>query len=310
MLLSLRSGLDSEVSWALERLCRLSCNDQFTLSSIPGLVDALFEWPEWYLSEYGQDSSSEQRKGKGKSDTPLFAPSFVEERHRRYALESMFVLRNAAVGNQNASELSAHSRTRPLILRALDSLDLNTDDNTQFVLYSLELLHCLAGTLVLPSTKGTNSTSNLVPTLERIARESTNRSMIIASLSALTLLFNIPQNISHISEASPALGASIRYLPLYQDTALVDACLNFIYAHLSSPPMTKAFLLHPDLPHVLKVLVGYILAQQGKEMATLDITAPGHQVPIVKTESVIDEPSEDELQRLGVLSEPERCYQW
>ncbi|KAL5494736.1 RSC9 [Sanghuangporus weigelae] len=314
MLLSLRSGLDSEVSWALERLCRLSCNDQFTLSSIPGLVDALFEWPEWYLSEYGRGSSSEQ-KGKSKmlseaAAAPLFAPSFVEERHRRYALESLFILRNAAVGNQNASELSAHAKTRPLIVRALDSLDLTTDENTQFILYCLELLHCLAGTFVLPSANGGANALNLVPTLERIAGDSTNRSMIMASLSALTLLFNIPQNMSHINESSPALAACVRYLPLYQDKALVDACLNFIYAHLSSPPMTKAFLLHPDLPHVLKVLVGYILSQQEKELATLDITAPGHQVPIVKTQSVVEELTEEELEKLGVLSEPERCYQW
>ncbi|EJC98721.1 uncharacterized protein FOMMEDRAFT_129050 [Fomitiporia mediterranea MF3/22] len=319
MLLSLRSGLDSEVTWALERLCRLSCNDQFQLSSIPGLVDALFEWPEWFLREYGlpstlssstQDSGLKGTKRVNAAAASLFAPTSTEERHRRYALESLFILRNAALGSQNASELSAHSKTRPLIIRALYELDLDTDENTQFVLYTLELLHCLAGTYVLPPAKGNTTAPNPVPALEKLAGESSNRAIIISALSALTALFGIPHNVSHTNESSPALTACIRYLPLYQDTALVDACLNFFYAHLSYPPMTKAFLLHPDMPGVLKALVGYMVSQQDKETATLDISAPSHSVPSVKVESVIDDLSEEELQRIGVLSEPERCFEW
>ena len=310
MLLSLRSGLDSEVDWALERLCRLSCNDQFALSSIPGLIDALFEWPEWYLKEYGRGPSGSKGKGKTSAMQALFAPSPDEEHHRRYALESLFILRNAAVGSQNASELSAHSKTRPLIVRTLEELDLETDENTQFVLYALELLHCVAGTYVLPAAKGGTKAPNPVPALEQLAGESRNRSIIIASLSALATLFNIPQNTSQTSESSPALAACIRYLPLYQDTALVDSCLEFFYAHLSYPPMTKAFLLHPEMPSVIKILVGYVLSQQGNEMATLDITAPSHSVPAVKVESIIEDLSQEELQRIGNLPEPERCYEW
>ena len=49
MLLALRSGIDSEISWALDRLTRLCNNEQFVLRAIPGLTDALFEWPVWYV---------------------------------------------------------------------------------------------------------------------------------------------------------------------------------------------------------------------------------------------------------------------
>src|ERR1700728_4748048 len=51
MLLSLRSGIDADIGWALNRLCRLCDNEQFVLKTIPGLIDALFEWPEWYANE-------------------------------------------------------------------------------------------------------------------------------------------------------------------------------------------------------------------------------------------------------------------
>lgn len=312
MLLSLRSGLNSEVTWALERLCRLSLNEQFALSSIPGLVDALFVWPEWFLDEYELLSSGQGSKGKKRVSVAvsLFAPSLDEGRKRRHALESLFILRNAATGSQNASELSAHSKTRPLISRALNGLTLETDESTQFSVYSLELLHCMAGTYILPSVKSGANAFNIVPALEKLASESNNRSIIITSLSSLTSLFSIQQNAPHNSESSPALGACLRYIPLYQDTALVDACLNFFYAHLSHTTMTKAFLLRQDMPGVLKALVGYIISQQGHEMATLDVTAPSHAVPAVKIKSVVDELSEEELQKIGVLPEPERCFTW
>ncbi|KAH8110621.1 hypothetical protein DFH11DRAFT_1690702 [Phellopilus nigrolimitatus] len=318
MLLSLRSGLDTEVGWALERLCRLSFNEQFSLSSIPGLVDALFEWPEWFLEEYGSGSSSPKvitdAKSKKNSATTasLFAIPPSDARHRRHALEALFVLSNAASSSKNAAELTAHPKTRPLLIRALSELDLDSDESTQFVLYVLELLQCIAGTYALPLLKTDNAINILNPVLalEKLSYESNNRSIIIGSLTVLTTLFNIPQNSVHNTASSQALSACIRFLPLFQDTALVDACLNFLYAHLSYPPMTKSFLLHLDMPNTLKLLVGYIISQQSEETATLDISAPSHTVPAVRVKIVDCEFSPEELERVGSLPEPERCFEW
>ena len=320
MLLALRSGIETEIAWALERLCRLSCNDQFTLSSIPGLIDILFEWPEWFLDSFGtrpspsssiKNDSSSPRTSNAQLQT-LFAPSLDETRRRRYALEALFVLRNAAVGSHNASELSAHPKTRTLIARTLSELDLQSDEGTQFTVYALDLLHCLAGSYVLPSPKAlANSPApSPITALERLASESRNRAIIISAFSSLTTLLSIPQNASHNSETSPALSACIRYLPLHQDHALVDACLNYFYAHLSYPPMTKAFLLNPQMPSTLKLLVGYILSQQGKEKATKDVTGSSRSVPALKVNSVVDDLSSEEVARIGVLPEPNRCHEW
>lgn len=312
MLLALRSGIDSEISWALERLCRLSCNELFIISSIPGLVDALFQWPEWYLEKYGSKSSSSDRSksSESKATMSLFAPSSTDERRCRYALESLFTLRNAAVFNQNASDLSVSTKIRALIVRILNELEPTTDESTQLIIYALELLQSLASTYTLPSVKSNNSTSNPTPALEKLAGTSNNRSIIIGALASLNILYGIPQNASHNSDKSPALAACIRYLPLYEDSDLVDACLNFLYAHLSYPPMTRSFLLHPDMSNTLRVLVGYIIRRQGKETGTLNITPPSHTVPAVEVRSVISELTEEEVQKIGVLPEPERCYEW
>ena len=57
-MLALRSGIPEEVSWALDRLLRLCSNEKFLLSAIPGLTDALFAWPEWYVERAVLDKIS------------------------------------------------------------------------------------------------------------------------------------------------------------------------------------------------------------------------------------------------------------
>lgn len=314
MLLALRSGIEEEVNWALERLCRLSCNEQFTLVSVPGLTDALFEWPEWYLSTCEHASHvNDQGSGFTESDEDLllFAPAPTDARKRRHALEALFVLRNAAEGAANSSELSAHSRTRPFITRAL-ALPQTTDERTQFVSYTLEMLQCLASSWILSPIGKQISKLNTdpIPALEKIAGESNNRSLILGALSSLTLLYGTPANAAHSSPESPALTTCIRCLPLFQDSALVDTCVNFLYAHLSHPPLTKAFLLHQDMPHVLRLLVGYILSQQVEETKTVDLSGTIRTVPAIKVKPVDADLTREELNSLGVLPEPERCSKW
>lgn len=319
MLLALRSGIDSEVAWALDRLCRLCVNELFTLAGIPGLLDALFEWPEWFIDEYGFDLSQSEdvlsirTGGDVRTDADLFRLSKSTERRCRHALESLLIMRTAALTETNAVQLAAHLKTRKLIVRALTELNTNSDATTEFLLSVIDILQSIAGSIVLPSLKAARNNSDLaklVPALERLAGESKNRSVIIASLTALTSLFNNPQNAAHTNASSGALSASIRYLPLLQDVPLVDACINFLYSHLAYPPMTKAFLMHPDMPATLKLLVGLIISQQVEEKAVKDISAPKHMAPVVKVKSIPFELVGADLERIGSLSETERCFEW
>lgn len=300
MLLSLRSGIDSEIAWALERLCRLCDNEQFVLKAIPGLTDVLFEWPEWYIRE-----GASQAVGMAS----LFSPHPDQERKRRHALECLFILRNAALNEPNALELSNHARTQPLIFQTLLNIQPDSDANSEFILHAIELLQAVAFKVHL---------SNHVPRLyveaiskiEQIAGQSSDRSLIIASLTALTLVFSNSTNMAHMSAHSPAFSASIRYLPLFVDKPLVDACLNYIYTHLSHSPMVKVFLLHPDMPSVLKILVCLLLSEQVEESILLDISGPVQTVPALVTTTRDHELAKEELDDLLPKPEPQRCYDW
>ncbi|KAH9836941.1 uncharacterized protein C8Q71DRAFT_808771 [Rhodofomes roseus] len=300
MLLALRSGIDSEVSWALDRLTRLCNNEQFVLQAIPGLTDALFEWPVWYV-EVGAALCSRA--------TTLFALPQEWEQRRKHALESILILRNAAVNEPNAHELSEHRRTRSLILLALHNIKPDSDANVEFVLYVIELLHSISAGLSLPPPDAPALAIPVQP-LHEIAGTSSNRTLILVAMTTLNLLLSNPANVAHLTEESPTLEASIRYLPLLTDKALLDASVNYLYTHLSHPAMTKAFLLHPKMPGVLRLLVSLLLSEQVEETVSVDIAGPIHTAPSSFTTVKDHELSKEELERLVSLPEPQRCFEW
>ena len=300
MALSVRSGILSEVGWALDRLCRLANNERFEF--YPGLLDSLFDWPEWYVTEgykMLQDSNL------------LFSCDPTLALKHRYAVESLFVLRNAAFYEPNANEIASHSHTIPLILNGLHNLDHSKDENSEALLHIIDLFQIVLAPRV---TVHTNIAPKLnpIPPLLRVVAESSNRTMIISSLTALVSLFSNSANLSHLSADSPALKASVQYLPLFVDKPLVQACLNYLYAHISHPSMARLFLLRPEMPGVLKVLATLLLEEQRplEKTFTLDITGPIHTASSVSPSTRDHELTKDELENLLAKPEPQRCYDW
>ncbi|VDB86579.1 unnamed protein product [Peniophora sp. CBMAI 1063] len=300
MLLAIRSGIPTEIGWALDRLCRLAQNDQFSVRNTPGLLDALFEWPEWYLVQAG-DAATQSRS--------LFCAPPDVERKRRFALDSMAILRNASLNESNAGDIAQHKKTKPLVLAALYTLRTNADADSEFLLYCIELLHLVVPGWVIPTRS--QGAMNPIPRLMDMSANSSNRSIIIGSLHALHIIFSTPANSIHLTADSSALEASLRYLPLLPDKPLIDACVNYLYSHLSHPAMAKAFLLHPNLTAALKLLVNQILSEQvleeqvravGPQLVTTPLVASPAPQPHELTQAEID--------TLLGLQEPARCYEW
>jgi len=301
MLLSLRSGIPSEIAWAFDRLCRLCNNEQFLVRSIPGLTNTLFEWPEWYVAQTAAGSFK---------FSSLFAMPPSEERKRRHGLEALCIMRNAAaVNDANAEELIKHKKAIPLILSALHNVQPNSDENVEFLLYVTDLFQYIAPTYFLPPAHAPRGTSPLPPLLD-LVRHTSNRSLIVSSLTCLHLLFSNPANSSRLTTDSPALSASLLYLPLLSDRVLVDVCINYMYAHLSHPPMAKAFLLHADMFSTLKLLVTQMLAEQIEDTVPIEIGGPIHTAPAQAVLIQDHELSKEELDGLIALPEPQRCYEW
>jgi len=298
MVLSLRCDIQTEIGWALDRLHRLCTNDQFILKTIPGLTEALFEWPEWYVKEGHRESEQ----------YPFFTMSVEGERKRRHAAESLFILRNSAMNEPNAQELMNHSRTLPLLFGAVTNLDPNAEANGEFLLNTIELLQAISQRVVLPQSSLDDK--NPLAALLHIVDQSSNRSLIVATLTLLGQLFSNSANLSRLEADSPALSASLRYLPLFADKALVEASLNYLYAHFSHPPMVKAFFHHRLMSGTLRILVSLLLSEQAEETVSLDIPVSVRTIPAVTMVTPDHDLTKEELDHLLPLGEPQRCYDW
>ncbi|KAH7916566.1 hypothetical protein BJ138DRAFT_1075004 [Hygrophoropsis aurantiaca] len=298
MVLALRSGIPLEIGWALDRLYRLCANEQFLLKTIPGLTEALFEWPEWYASNgYAEVEHFS-----------LFSLPPEIDRKRRNAMESIFILRNSATNEPNATELANHRRTLPFIFAALSNLNFESDMHIEFVLNAIEILQAISSRVILPAPSSTPKSP--LPALLQIIGHTSNRSLIMATLATLSSLFSNISNVPRLEPSSPALSASIRYLPLFMDKPLVDASLNYLYAHLSHPPMAKAFLHLPFMPSTLRVLVSLLLSEQVEEAVSVDITGTVHTIPAATAPTPDHDVTKEELEHLLPLPEPQRCYDW
>ena len=300
MVLALKCGIDSEIAWALSRLCRVSANEQFLLRALPGLIEGLFEWPLWYARGGALDVAAQ---------ATLFSLSKEIERYRQHALESVFILRNASLNPQNAGELSARRATQELVLLALHRLKPDNDANVEFLLDVIDILQAIASTSILPPPNS-HLFANPVPPLLELAGSSSNRSLIISSLTTLHLLFSNLPNVGHMLPDSPALAAAIRYLPLLSDKPLLDASLNYLYTHLSYAPMTKAFLQSKELASTLKMLVLVMLNEEEEEIVSIDIAGSVYTAPATVEGDKDHVLTREEFDKLLPMPEPERCYEW
>jgi chromatin structure-remodeling complex subunit RSC9 len=298
MLLSLRSGISTEVRWALDRLCRLSNNEKFSLKAYPGLTDALFEWPERFVAGYDSNAAVLD---------DLFVIPQDYERLRRNALESLFVLRNASVHEANALELATHSHTRPLLAQTLQKIKPSSDPNIEYIIHVIDILHSISA---IPAVHSLSSSYNFVPVILDILRQTSHRSLAITCLTTLDIIISSHTNSIQISPDSPALTTALRYLPLFSDKPLLNASLNYIYAHLSYPSMVKSFLLHPNMPGVLRLLVSLLISEQAEETVTHTIGEPVVTVPATVTATKVHEMTEAEFNELLPKPEPQRCYEW
>jgi chromatin structure-remodeling complex subunit RSC9 len=299
MVLSLKSGLVKEVEWALDRLVRLSHNDQFALKGIPGLLDALFEWPWAYVSS---------TKSNHHHPEVMFSVSSEEKQLRRFGLTSLFVLKNASVNDLNARELAKHPRTVSLVYNALMTLQPDKDSDCEFLINSIEILQSIAHLLYFPTP---TLLTAIIHRLEAIIDETSNRSFLICCLASITALMQNMRNLSLFkADTSPSLDAAIRCLPLFSDVPLISVCLEYLYARLSHPPLLRTFLLHPSLINTLKVLASLIVSTQELEDAAIDPVLPAEVTKASETEGPDYEMSEEELARVVKLTEPQRSYEW
>ena len=88
-------------------------------------------------------------------------------------------------------------------------------------------------------------------------------------------------------------------------------CVNYLYVHLSHHVMSKYFMLHPDMPAVLRLLVTLLISEQVEDNATLDISGDVRSTPSLALVTIKDHDlTQEEFEKLLPMPEPQRCYEW
>ncbi|KAG9124026.1 Chromatin structure-remodeling complex protein rsc9 [Ceratobasidium sp. 392] len=319
MVLALRSGILSEIGWSLMRLGTLAhqWSNRFSFQGMPGSLDALFVLPDWYI----------ENASTNETEDIMFAIDRETWLRRSYALEAVLILRNASLEETNFRSIVEHSHTVPFVRDALCKL-VPVEFHAEFIIYTLELLHALGPHLVLPPPSTLDETpahknnnrkkkrkrteKPLIPVsrIAEIAATSDDRAIIIASLSALTSLLSVQTNAPHVESCNAALGAAIRYLPLTQDKPLLNTALDYLFTHLSYPPASKAFLMSPQMPEAVKLLVAILRLEQRDEYRSHELPPQPTPVSVAPPTHKDYELSPEELQKLIPVPEPARSIQW
>jgi chromatin structure-remodeling complex subunit RSC9 len=305
MVLALESGIVSEVSWSLNRLLRVSASDRFHIQLFPTLPALLCQWPEWFLEHIDDE------------DSLTFSPDPTYTINRRLALNSLLVLKNAALNDTVLKHptitddaptfLAKIERVRTLVFAILEKFGHRTDDSVQeAVLTALDLFRYTIQKWPAPPTF--EQTQSIVSIVGR----SHDRAVLISGWSGLYNLLDTFTTVTHVTPQSEALEAAIRVLPVYVDTHMSYAALDYILAHLSNPSLAKAFLHHPAMPQVLRILAQRLLFDQQKVVEIVNVTLGVPPRTMIAQNNAIGfiELTREELDEMSGMTEPSRVTKW
>ncbi|GAA6033634.1 hypothetical protein JCM8097_004359 [Rhodosporidiobolus ruineniae] len=306
LVLSLRSGIPTEVDFALDRLVQVSSLDPdlLRLNELPGLLDGLLAQLRDYL---------DRRRADRAQGLPSFTPALggePREALRRRAAEAALVLRNIAPLKGSADIVVRSKRLRKLICDLLDEGNVagagavDAEETTEVRLYLLEVLEgfadkvplALPGHAITPdAVEGDEDDSRpppkpepasspavrLFPLLVALTR-SEDRALVIAAFRCLTVLSTNNKSDSVFAlltyeavEPLPKpfphpIQTAVELLPL-ADAEITTAALDFIYQHTTLPSNSVLFSSRPDLLAVLRLL-GTKLHLKGKaETVEIDL---------------------------------------
>ncbi|KAA8909049.1 hypothetical protein TRICI_004669 [Trichomonascus ciferrii] len=292
--MGMRSGIPSELDWALTALLQVSCNNphMFELKYHGDLLSAILEriLNRWYLEDY-----SEQLESLGS-----LALSDAQHKELQMILEALLILRNASLDPENGQLLAHDPRCREVIERGLN-LPVAVDVFAEFRLYCLEM----AESVCFHITPESAEDPLFVATLNAVSAGE-DRGHVIPSLRALSrLLIRDEKNI--VQDLPDAVLSQVCSYLLVDDDELVSAALDFLY-QFTSHASNVARLLQPDLQGLCCKHLVRLITHRLREPEPDYIRLPRRtQKPVpVEPPRIPD----DILEELLTYDEPDRATHW
>ncbi|CUS13026.1 unnamed protein product [Tuber aestivum] len=289
--MGLKSGIPSEVDYALSQLVRISfeSGDELRAESYPGLSEALFE------KLVTVQSLADTRYPEGTGEL-LEDSKFVKQLEK--INEAALVLRNMSLQPDNARYFSRLKNGRQIIVACM-----NLPGQSCFVElkhYALDMVEAMAIHFSLAVD------DDLFPTLHANLL-SDDRGLVLGSLKAICRLVMGRDEANCIGQINKCAIDRIKALIMLEDEDLVSACLDFLYQYTTNEENVEKLIQPPDGIEIVKQLTRLLLHQAVPGDQVVFLT--GSLKPIIKPPVIPNLPQEIVTDLLS-YAEPDRAAKW
>lgn len=299
--LALKSGLESEVSWATKHLVRASYElaDDLVLEKIGGLTEALLCSIHEGIIELTEANANRLRKQGPSSKRRRL--QFVQSKFLSTSLEAALVLRNVAMQPDNAKFVARLPITSTILLAGL-SLPVNRDC-LEMRQQCIEICDSLLPSLTFVSEED--------PLYRKLASllHSEERSELLLGLRAMTRCSISDEHnrlVQDIEQSS--IARMILYLHL-EDRELLLALISFFFQYTTYSANIKALSASGTSINLIRRLSALMMWQaEYKVEEILVATADGSpKAPIPTTPPQLPD---DIVRELLTFPEPDRAIHW
>ncbi|PWW80773.1 hypothetical protein C7212DRAFT_355810 [Tuber magnatum] len=289
--MGLKSGIPSEVDYALSQLVRISfeSGDDLRAETYPGLSEALFE----KLATIQSLADTRYPEGTGEL---LEDSKFVKQLEK--INEAALVLRNMSLQPDNARYFSRLKNGRQIIVTCM-----NLPGQSCFIElkhYILDMVEAMAIHLSLAID------DDLFPTLHANLL-SDDRGLVLGSLRAICRLVMGHDEANCIGQIDKRAIDRIKALIMLEDEDLVSACLDFLYQYTTNEENVEKLIQPPDGIEIVKQLTRLLLHQAVPGDQVVFLT--GSLKPVVKATAIPNLPQEI-VNDLLSYTEPDRAAKW
>lgn len=306
ILMSLRSGIDSEERWALASLIHSSFNsaEKFSLKYNDVLTNVLLTR---IIDAQKANGKNTQASAASVSENifPFDDTSVSSETlgAQQRTLEALLVIRNFSIESENAEYLGKQKLCRDVVTYGLDTS--NYGVNNEYLHYCIEILESISFYIVC-----TSSEDPLFTAVVGLVQTSSDRSILVPALRSLSrLLIRDEKNIAKLLPVTFVSQQIMRYL-LTRDYELLAASLDFLYQYTAHASNISKLVSSSDTlsivatrQHLVRLLTFGMKAPEADYVRQPRRTPkPVPATPPVLTEEILAE--------LLTYSEPERATQW
>jgi chromatin structure-remodeling complex subunit RSC9 len=291
IVMGLRSGLDSEEEYSLDRLIVYSFErgDDLYVSQFPPLADLLFERIESVgklVEEFKMDDQKDS----------VDNAQFVKRLNR--ITQAALIVRNLSINHHNAKLFAEQRYTKDTLVQILN---LPTRPNfSELKNYALDMVELMASSF---------SFFNPDPLFDALAigLGSDDRGVLLGSMKSLSRFVMGRDEFNRLGEISDSVVFRITGLLMLEDEDLASACLDFLYQYTANDENVEKLLQPPQGVEVTRHLIRLLLFQglTGEQIVYLrQVKRPP------STPRDIPPLPQDIINDLLGYPEPERAAKW